>query len=114
MEKIKKGGQRDPKSLPGLRLLWKKPQNQALKNKTSLKINKIIPHFKPSRTSKLWNPNFLSRTTSRHQFKQKIKTKIKIIIRKINFLSLKNNNKFKIILNTKRELKIGHGLGVTI
>jgi hypothetical protein len=69
-----KGGHSDPKSFLGFNLLWKKAQNQAEKNNTSLKINKSIPHFNPSRTSKLWNPLFLSRRTSRHQLNLKIIT----------------------------------------
>ena len=77
---ISTGGQTIPISWTGDKLLWKKDQNQAIKNKTSLKINKIIPHFKPSWTFKVWSPNKpLSREISRHQNKEN-KTNIKTLI----------------------------------
>jgi hypothetical protein len=41
------GGHISPVSRRGLRLLWKKVQKKALKNKTSEKINKIIPSLRP-------------------------------------------------------------------
>ena len=113
MQNKLKGGQREPKSLPGFSLLWKKAQNQALKKRISLKINNNIPHFKPSRTSKLWNPVFLSRLTSRHHEKEKI-NKDKNNKKNINvFFVLKKTSKFKIILNVNKETKRGQGLKET-
>jgi hypothetical protein len=41
------GGHISPVSRRGLRLLWKKVQKKALKNKTSEKMNKIIPSLRP-------------------------------------------------------------------
>lgn len=104
----------DPKSFLGFNLLWKKAQNQALKNKISLKINKSMPHFNPSRTSKLWNPVSLSRFTSRHQLNIKIKTIKNNIIKLTKFFVLKKNNKFKIILIIKIDINKGQGLILTI
>lgn len=104
------GGQIEPNSKPGFNLLWKKAQNQAEKNKISLKINKIMPHLRPSRTSKLWNPVSLSRETSRHQVKLVKNTTKKKINKKKLFLVLKKINKFKIIVKTIKETKIGQGL----
>ena len=111
--KILKGGQINPKSLPGFNLEWKKAQNQALKKRISLKINKNIPHFRPSRTSKLWNPMFLSRFTSRHHEKEKINNNRKEIKNEINILVLKKIKIFKINLRAKNEIKIGQGLKET-
>ena len=72
------GGQINPISWTGDNLLWKKDQNQAIKNMTSLKINKSIPNFKPSCTFIEWSPNIApSRDTSRHQAKEN-KTKKRI------------------------------------
>jgi hypothetical protein len=110
---ILNGGQIKPKSFPGFNLEWKKAQNQALKNITSLKINKNIPHFNPSRTSKLWNPIFLSRLTSRHQEKEKIIIKIKEEIKINKYFVLKKIKIFKKNLNEKNLNKIGQGLKET-
>ena len=44
------GGQQHPNSGVGASLLWKKAQNQAKKNRTSDKINKIIPNRSPVAT----------------------------------------------------------------
>lgn len=41
------GGQAQPNSIVGARLLWKKAQKKALKNIISDVINKIIPHSNP-------------------------------------------------------------------
>ena len=107
------GGHIDPKSFPGFKLLWKKAQNQAEKNNTSEKINKSIPHFNPSRTSKLWNPLFLSRLTSRHQENEKEKSNTNIKNNKAVFLVLKKINRFKIILKVNKDTKKGQGLNET-
>lgn len=114
IEKILKGGQREPKSFLGFKLLWKKAQNQAEKNKTSLKIKRSIPHFNPSRTSKLWNPVSLSRLTSRHHLKILTKA-IKNRNKKRKVLDvLKKISKFKIILKIKIDIKRGQGDRETI
>jgi len=44
------GGQEQPSSGEGARLLWKKAQKKAKKNITSEAINKIIPHRRPVET----------------------------------------------------------------
>lgn len=111
---VSKGGQIRPISWTGDILLWKKAQNQAKKNKTSLKIKSIIPHFKPSWTFMEWSPSKTpSREISRHHKKEK-KHKI------IKFLK---NNKEKWNLNIKTTPDVtpkaenphnkGHGLKVT-
>jgi hypothetical protein len=41
------GGQQHPSSGVGERLLWKKAQKKAKKNRTSEVINRIIPHRRP-------------------------------------------------------------------
>jgi len=41
------GGHIKPLSSSGFSLLWKKVQKKALKNKTSEKMKRIIPSFKP-------------------------------------------------------------------
>lgn len=62
------GGQLQPSSIVGARLLWKKDQKNALKNITSDEMNKIIPHSKFLWTFDVWSPrNAPSRRTSRHQ-----------------------------------------------
>jgi mannose/fructose/N-acetylgalactosamine-specific phosphotransferase system component IID len=61
------GGQSIPISKVGERLLWKKLQKKDKKKKISDTINKIIPHFIPVITLKVWRPwNVLSREISRH------------------------------------------------
>ena len=109
-----KGGHLEPKSFPGFKLLWKKAQNQALKNIISLKINKSIPHLNPSPTSKLWDPESLSRLVSRHQLNIKIITRNKKIIKKKIFLFLNITKIFKIILIIKNDINKGQGLKLTI
>ena len=51
---IPKGGQYIPISIVGERLLWKNAQKKEKKNKTSDKVNKIIPHHKPVVTTEVW------------------------------------------------------------
>lgn len=66
---IPAGGQQQPNSGVGARLLWKNAQKNAKKNKTSDVINKIIPHRKPLVTYEVWCPmNVPSRITSRHHW----------------------------------------------
>jgi len=63
------GGQQQPNSGVGDRLLWKNAQKNAKKNKTSDVINKIIPHRSPFVTYEVWWPwNVASRMTSRHHW----------------------------------------------
>ena len=45
------GGHAMPISMAGASLLWKKAQKKEKKNKTSDKINKIIPHRSPATTT---------------------------------------------------------------
>lgn len=63
------GGQQQPSSGVGDRLLWKNAQKKAKKNRTSDVINKIIPHRRPVVTYEVWWPiNVPSRITSRHHW----------------------------------------------
>ena len=113
--RINTGGQIFPISCTGTRLWWKKAQNQAKKNKTSLKIKRPIPHFKPSWTFIEWSPTKQpSRVISRHhkKDKKKIKKKDKKILKK-NFF-LKKIIKEVIIKKTKIPFKKGQGLKETI
>ena len=77
----------------------------------SLKINKNIPHFKPSWTFNLWSPRIApSREISRHHKKENTNN-IKILtIKKDTFLNL--NIKTTLEVNPKAEnpLIIGQGL----
>jgi hypothetical protein len=41
------GGHVDPNSIVGDSLVWKNPQKNDTKNKTSDTINRIIPHRRP-------------------------------------------------------------------
>lgn len=50
------GGQEQPSSGVGARLLWKKAQKNAKKNATSEVINKIMPHRSPLTTGSVWKP----------------------------------------------------------
>ena len=79
----RRGGHVNPTSWTGQSLLWKKDQNQAIKNKTSLKINNSIPHFNPSWTFSVWSPKIAaSRDTSRHQRKENSVSKNTLVRRK--------------------------------
>lgn len=69
------GGQWLPSSTVGARLLWKKAQKNAKKNRTSEVINRIIPHRKPTPTGTVWCPwKVASRETSRHHWNIVINT----------------------------------------
>jgi hypothetical protein len=62
------GGQTPPISGVGDRLLWKNAQKNEKKNKTSERINRIIPHRIPCATDEVCCPwRVLSRVMSRHQ-----------------------------------------------
>jgi hypothetical protein len=50
------GGQVDPSSIVGDRLLWKNAQKNDTKNRTSDTMNKIIPHRRPFVTIFVCNP----------------------------------------------------------
>jgi len=50
------GGQRQPNSTLGDKLLWKKAQKKDMKNITSETIKSIMPHRKPVSTIKVCNP----------------------------------------------------------
>jgi hypothetical protein len=50
------GGQIQPNSGVGARLLWKKAQKKAKKNITSDAMNKIIPQRMPRVTKEVWWP----------------------------------------------------------
>lgn len=63
------GGQIDPISETGDKLLWKKAQKNEMKNRTSEVIKRIIPHRKPTTTNIVWCPwNVPSREISRHHW----------------------------------------------
>jgi len=79
---IPKGGQIEPISIFGDKLLWKKAQKKLKKKKISETINKAIPQRKPSSTIDVCKPWIVpSRLISRHHW---IITNNKIIIPKIN------------------------------
>lgn len=81
---INLGGHIDPNSTLGERLLWKKAQKKAVKNKISEIINKIIPHFIFLKTIIVWLPwKVASRQMSRHHWyivkkEMIIATKVKV------------------------------------
>lgn len=50
------GGQAQPNSGAGDKLLWKKAQKNAKKNRTSDVMNRIIPHRRPLVTYVVWCP----------------------------------------------------------
>jgi len=76
------GGQQQPISGVGARLLWKKAQKKAKKNKTSDKINRIIPYRSPFTTRAVWWPIYvLSRTTSRHHIYIVIRIRMSPVIK---------------------------------
>jgi len=54
--KIPAGGQFNPISMEGARLLWKNPQKKDKKKKISDTINKIIPILSPVYTIKVCKP----------------------------------------------------------
>ena len=61
------GGQIEPSSGVGAKLLWKKAQKKEKKKATSEVINRIIPRRSPDETGDVWCPiKVLSRITSRH------------------------------------------------
>lgn len=63
------GGHIMPNSVSGERLAWKKAQKKLKKNKISLRMNRIIPHFMPVFTMIVWCPwNVASRVMSRHHW----------------------------------------------
>ena len=71
------GGQVDPISTFGERLLWKKAQKKLTKKKTSDTMNKAIPHRKPNSTIDVCNPWIApSRLISRHHWIITIKSRI--------------------------------------
>ena len=79
---IPKGGQIEPTSILGERLLWKKAQKNLTKKKISDTINKAIPHRNPNSTIEVWSPWIApSRLISRHHW---IITNIKTNIPKKN------------------------------
>lgn len=50
------GGQTQPSSGVGARLLWKNAQKKAKKNITSDVINRMTPHRRPFTTFEVWCP----------------------------------------------------------
>ena len=63
------GGQCPPSSGVGARLLWKKAQKKAKKNRTSEVMKRIIPQRRPRPTGRVWWPwKVASRDTSRHHW----------------------------------------------
>ena len=66
------GGQVDPSSIVGDKIVWKNAQKNDTKNKTSDKMNKIISHRNPFVTILVCSPLYVpwydpSRVTSCHQ-----------------------------------------------
>ena len=53
---IPTGGHCAPNSTVGVKALWKKAQNIAIKNKPSDTINNINPKFSPFCTASVWSP----------------------------------------------------------
>lgn len=110
-----KGGQFKPISFIGTNLLWKKVQKKPLKNKTSDKINKIIPNFNPFWTKLLWNPWYVdSRVTSRHHKNKIILIKIKENNNVKKNLYLNQTTNEEVIDNDLRPNNKGQGLIWTI
>ena len=114
--KIPFGGQIEPISTEGLRLLWKNAQKNAKKNKISEMINNKIPYLKPCWTNPVWWPSKVdSRTTSLHQtniilikeINPKINTKLPI------WKVWKYNTAPFTVIKAEIEAKKGHGLGST-
>ena len=110
------GGQIDPISTAGAKLLWKNAQKKAKKKNISETINKITPYLKPCCTIPVWLPSKVdSLITSRHQTN----------IVKSNIIKLKNKTKEPwlkaCIYNTppmvhekaEKAATNGHGLGST-
>ena len=61
------GGHLQPISGVGASLLWKNAQKILMKNITSVKIKRTIPHRSPLATTDVWQPRKVaSRITSRH------------------------------------------------
>lgn len=105
------GGQRDPNSMAGDKLLWKKAQKKDKKKSTSDVINKIMPHRSPTPTFQVCNPWYVpSRLTSRHHWY--IIRLVEITPRIIRFI-LNVWNHFAspdTSVITLKALKIGQGL----
>lgn len=107
------GGHIAPTSGEGTLLWWKKAQNQAQKNKTSLKINNAIPHLSPSWTLLLWSPPTPSRETSRHQRAEKKVTKNKLNKKNVPTPLLNQRTNLLIKLREEAPTNNGQGLKVT-
>ena len=108
------GGQILPDSILGTKLKWKNPQKKLKKKAISDLINHPIPHFNPSSTSSVCEPEkFLSRTISRiHTFKTKhpnkrLKKKLNVPNQK---KSTKENKRKKFLI----PIYSGQGLSSTI
>ena len=87
------GGHISPIETSGLREQWKNVQKKDAKKHTSLKINKIIPLFRPSLTSGVYSPLRPSPDTSFHQATL-ASTKSNVLSRAANILPyLKNTTK---------------------
>jgi hypothetical protein len=108
------GGQIKPISCTGVNLLWKKDQNHAIKNNTSLKINKNIPHFKPSWTFRVWSPKKVdSREISRHHNREKNTKSVVLKINKNVWLNLKKKTILDVIAPPANPQINGQGLTLT-
>ena len=110
------GGHIEPISIEGDKLLWKKAQKKAKKNKISDTINKIVPKRRPIWTIPVWWPSYVaSRTRSRHHKNMVEKSKRKPLIK----IKLAPLYACIYITNpitqqkTAREAKKGQGLGST-
>lgn len=108
------GGQQQPNSGVGARLLWKNAQKNARKNKTSDEINKTIPHRSPLDTNEVWWPwNVLSRTTSRHHWYIVSNIKNNPIIRQYGSEWWNQSTSPTVVINADIDAVNGHGLGST-
>ena len=109
------GGQTQPIHIDGDNETWKKVQKNEKKNINSDTKNKAIPYLKPLCTSDVWNPwNVASITISLNH----IPTTTQVWTKKKKALygepnSWKTTNKDKINSNMLKDVKIGHGDGLT-
>lgn len=105
------GGHICPSSILGLKEKWKNLQKKEKKNIISDVMKRIIPIFKPFKTSVWCNPwKVTSRITSFHQANAEM-ARIAFTIKKI-FLKLKNNWKFKLKANSMASSEATKGQGL--
>jgi len=112
---ILSGGQDCPNSSEGEILLWKKAQKKEKKNKTSDKIKRSIPIWRPTVTCKLWLPWLeVSEKTSRHHRKETNKIMKKDIIKVTEVLALVQKTTELTKKRAEKDARIGQGLFSTM